>query len=430
MPARLGVGVPNANQLNPAQHAVLEAIENDEGWNAGIKTTYFEVLRRMGPAAAPTRRLVRDYLSKKVGWQVNQVPRAPLTVAPITPRPDPTTGRAIPLSLACIGTFFTPPSTYRGEPGQANARNAKLNVWRSAVIVLCATTKYCYTRPCRLRAALDANDARPHSETARDALIEFRRRARVESQIPDLQIKRLLSDNGSEFMGVCQTWLNNENIEHVKVVASKSKSNGMAEVSVRNWRRLLIGDYKAHARRWEANETPQAQRVCNWVDRCDEITQRMNQKRHTTIKACPIDAIRPGTPSYDECLQRIREYAHKKYGGRAVGAMQEGQVGTAVLSVGDLVRVVKRKPGTSMGKLTWENIGKSAADNFSTTAYRIRVVIPSRGWTQTTYQLEELNGNKKVGKYAAAIITTTTIFTSNSRMVSSGTAVPTLDKTI
>ena len=204
----------------------------------------------MGPAAAPTRRLVRDYLSKKVGWQVNQVPRAPLTVAPIIPRPDPTTGRATPLSLVCIDTLFTPPSTHRGEPGQANARNAKLNVWRSAVIVLCATTKYCYVRPCRLRSVLDANDARPHSETARGALIEFRRRARVESQIPDLKIKRLLSDNGSEFMGVCQTWLNNENIEHAKVVARKSKSNGMAEVSVRNWRRMLIGDYKAHARRW------------------------------------------------------------------------------------------------------------------------------------------------------------------------------------
>ena len=249
MPARLGVGVPNANKLNPAQHAVLEAIENDEGWNAGIKTAYFEVLRRMRSAVAPTRRLVRDYLSKKIRWQMNQIPRAPLTVAPIIPRQDPTTGRVIPLSLVCIDTFFTPPSTHRGEPGQADARNAKLNVWPSAVIVLCATTKYCYVWRCRLRAALDANDARPHSETAQDALVEFRRHARVESQIPGLRIKRLLSDNGSEFMGVCQTWLNNENIEHVKVVASKSKSNGMAEVSVRNWRRLLIVDYKAHARR-------------------------------------------------------------------------------------------------------------------------------------------------------------------------------------
>ena len=130
------------------------------------------------------------------------------------------------------------------------------------------------------------NDARPHSETTRDALIEFRRRARVESQIPDLQIKRLISDAGSEFMGVCETWINNQNIEHVKSVASKSKSNGMAEVSVRVWRRLLLGDYKAYKRRWEANNTPQAQRNYIWVDRCDEITRRMNQKRHHTLKAC------------------------------------------------------------------------------------------------------------------------------------------------
>ena len=107
----------------------------------------------------------------------------------------------------------------------------------------------------------------------------------------------------------------------------------------------------------------------NWVDRCDEITRRMNQKRHTTIKACPIDAIKPGTPSYDECLRRIREYAQKKYGGRVVDAVQEGQVGSALLAAGDLVRIVKRKTGASMGKLTWDKIGKSAADNFSATVY-------------------------------------------------------------
>ena len=45
-------------------------------------------------------------------------------------------------------------------------------------------------------------------------------------------------------MGVCETWINDQNIEHTKSVASKSKSNGMAEVTVRVWRRLLLGDYK------------------------------------------------------------------------------------------------------------------------------------------------------------------------------------------
>ena len=398
MPARTGVAVQNQNQLNPAQHAVLDAVQNTEGWNAGISTTYHEVLRRMGQHAAPSRRLVGDYLSTKPGWQMNQIPRAPLTVAPIIPRLDPQTGHAVPLSLVVIDTFFVPPSTYRGEPGQANARNAKLNVWRSAVLVQCALTKYCYVRPCRLRAALDQNDARPHSETARDALIEFRRRARVESQQPALQIKRLLSDFGSEFLAACQTWINNEGIEHVKVVASKSKSNGMAESSLKQWRRLLVGDYKAYKRRWEANNTPQAQRVYNWVDRCDEITRRFNQKRHTTIKAPAIDAIRPGQPSYDECLERIYEYARKRYGNRAVDLPQEGQVGPAILAVGTLVRTVKRKTN-SMGRLTWDKIGKTSADNWSEQVYRVRTVHAARGWTLTTYEIEELDGTAKVGKW-------------------------------
>ena len=82
-----------------------------------------------------------------------------------------------------------------------------------------------------------------------------------------------------------------------------------------------------------------------------------------------------------------------------VDAVQEGQVGSAVLAAGDPVRIVKRKTGTSMGKLTWGEIGRSAADLFSATVYRVRAVIPSRGWTQTTYQLEELNGDQRLGKY-------------------------------
>jgi hypothetical protein len=92
---------------------------------------------------------------------MNQVPRQALAVAPIIPRVDPETGTAMPLGLVCIGTFFTPPSTLiavvNQGPGPANARNAKRNEWRSAVLVIGAPTKYVYVRPCRLRAAMDAN---------------------------------------------------------------------------------------------------------------------------------------------------------------------------------------------------------------------------------------------------------------------------------
>ena len=44
MPARTGVAVQNQNQLNAAQLAVLDAIQNTEGWNAGIRTTYHEAV--------------------------------------------------------------------------------------------------------------------------------------------------------------------------------------------------------------------------------------------------------------------------------------------------------------------------------------------------------------------------------------------------
>ena len=126
MPARFGVARQNGGQLNPAQLAVLDTIQKDEGWNQGIAVTYHEALRRMTPATAPTRDMVRDYLMDKPSYQMNQVPRQALTVAPIIPRIDTETRTAMPLGLVCIDTFFTPPSTYRGEPGQANARNAKL----------------------------------------------------------------------------------------------------------------------------------------------------------------------------------------------------------------------------------------------------------------------------------------------------------------
>ena len=82
MPSRAGVAKQNGGPLNPAQTLVLDAIQNDEGWNAGIATTYHEALRRMNPATAPTRDQVREYLMDKPDYQVNQVPRQALAVAP------------------------------------------------------------------------------------------------------------------------------------------------------------------------------------------------------------------------------------------------------------------------------------------------------------------------------------------------------------
>ena len=53
-----------------------------------------------------------------------------------------------------------------------------------------------------------------------------------------------------------------------------------------------------------------------------------------------------------------------------------------------------------MGKLTWGKLGKSAADNFSEAImYRARTAFPARGFMLLTYQIEELNGTQRLGKY-------------------------------
>ena len=132
------------------------------------------------------------------------------------------------------------------------------------------------------------------------------------------------------------------------------------------------------------------------MGRCGEITKRFNLKRYTTIKAPAIDAIRPGgPPAYDECLERNRECARKRYGTRAIDLPQEGKVGSTVLAVGDTVRTAKRK-ADSTGKLTWDKIGKASADNWSEQVYRVRTVYAARGWTLTTYEIEELDATPKV----------------------------------
>ena len=53
-----------------------------------------------------------------------------------------------------------------------------------------------------------------------------------------------------------------------------------------------------------------------------------------------------------------------------------------------------------MGELTWGKIGKSATDNFSgAIIHRARTVFPARGFTLSAYQIEELNGTQRLGKY-------------------------------
>jgi hypothetical protein len=123
--------------------------------------------------------------------------------------------------------------------------------------------------------------------------------------------------------------------------SQKSKSSGMADrgqrqVPVRVWRRLLLGDYRAYKRRWEANNTPQAQREYIWVDRCGEITRRMNQKGHHTLLKGGVPDRRYTTsrrsvvrPAF-VCNASVNTQRQKYVNTAAVDKPQEGQTGTAV----------------------------------------------------------------------------------------------------
>ena len=74
-------------------------------------------------------------------------------------------------------------------------------------------------------------------------MIAFRRRARVEANDPNLQIKRLMVGAGSEWHAACETWTTAENIEVVRTQGSKSASNSIAEVHVRIARRMFVHDF-------------------------------------------------------------------------------------------------------------------------------------------------------------------------------------------
>jgi len=362
MPVRAGAstaGYAAQNQLTPAQLAVLNQVYDVDGFAGGYKVIYWEVRRRMGNVNAPSRRLVREYLSTKLEYQMAQTVAEPRAVVPLIPRIDPTTREPIPLGLVAADTFFLPASFHRGNyqmaPGAraAVARNAKTNVWRVCVLVADTLVKYIYCAPCRLRTSLDIDQARPHSETSRDALIEFRRRARVQANDPNLQIKRLMVDAGSEWHAACETWTTAENIEVVRTQGSKSASNSIAEVHVRIARRMFVHDFKAFQRRWESDQTPAAQRNYDFVDRCDAINERLNHRRVGVIKGFPLHAIQPNqSPSYRECLDRIVDAEKKCYGGRAIDEPIVGQMGPAVLAVNTYVRKVKRKTGGGTAKLS------------------------------------------------------------------------------
>ena len=125
---------------------------------------------------------------------------------------------------------------------------------------------------------------------------------------------------------------------------------------------------KAWKKQWDERAVPRRQRRFNWVPYCDIVTQQYNERRHSTIRAKPADAVVGTDPTYVETRRQIVKAAQKAYGGLVVDRRQPAfsSRSNRVLNVGDLVRtlIIKKGPGLS----TW-NAAKSnkvsAGNNWS-----------------------------------------------------------------
>ena len=389
MPGRRGMHIQQPG-LTPAQRAALERMVDEQGMNEGVHTTYHRVRHLMG-ANAPTRDEVGEFLNPRPHFQQNRMVKKNRTVAPMIPR-------GTPLSLVAMDTYYLAGSWHRMP-------NNKIKTFRACIVVIDTLTKFVHVKPVEMSSQLQ--DARPLANQAVEALQEFLDRARNEANDQDLHPERILSDRGSEFVNATMdAWINVRSAanpgfyQRVLTTNSKSHSNSVAERVVQTIRRYTIGMYKAFKRDWDENDVPAQARNFDIVQHQPEITRRYNTKYHRIIKGRPIDAIRPNTsPTYAECLERIREYARKKYGGRATDSAIPAFSSAGPLTVNDLVRIKVYKGGSGTARLTWDKIGKSSADNWSESLYRIAQVNQGRGWTESTYLLQDMDGNMKQGKY-------------------------------
>ena len=261
---------------------------------------------------------------------------------------------------------------------------------------ICGLTKFIYVHPCTLNS-----DDRPLSTQTRDGFKEFLRRARVLTGNDYLHPIQLKSDQGSEFKGAFVTFMTQQQNQHPGfyeqkyTTGSKSSGNAWAERVLQSWRRLLYSYYRQTVLSfWETNNIPAAQRTFNWVPIVDVITQRYNERRHNTIKARPIDAIR-GNPTYQETQTKIIDAARKQYGNHITDRIQPGfsSDDNKQLDVGDLVRTLRIKSGP--GKATWsakDSNKMSAGGNFSTDLYVVsRVRRANNNWGNSSYILAELD---------------------------------------
>ena len=115
-----------------------------------------------------------------------------------------------------------------------------------------------------------------------------------------------------------------------------------------------------------------------------------------------MTAINPTIlPNYQELLNRIKQYASKRYGGRVIDGPIAAFSAGGPLSVGDKIRKKKYK-GEQTARLTFDKIQKSSNDNWSEEIYEILRVNPSGGYRHSTYIIEDSSGNEQPGVWDRA----------------------------
>ncbi|CAM9770349.1 unnamed protein product, partial [Heterosigma akashiwo] len=156
----------------------------------------------------------------------------------------------------------------------------------------------------------------------------------------DRKPKKIVSDNGSEFLAEFQQYLKKEGIKHVFTNPHSPFQNGNVERFNGTYKKLLEGNKMTSGK--------------TWVDYMKDMTKLYNSNVHSSTGFPPKIALKAQVN--DEVFENIREKQEKR------NANKEDVNREAVFNVGDKVRLKVPK-----GKL-----GKHSVNNFTRELYVVK----------------------------------------------------------
>ena len=128
--------------------------------------------------------------------------------------------------------------------------------------------------------------------------------------------------------------------------------------------------------------------------------QRYNMRRHSTLRASPMDSIAGQSPTYAETMKCIVDASKRAYGGLEVDRVQPGFSSNAnrVLSIGGMVRTLIIKKGPHLSTWRAKNSNTvSAGENWSGSVFFVVRVNPAQTYGNSTYLIAERGRQGAVG---------------------------------